>query len=316
MKRVTCFKLCYALGVNCRSLESDYSVEYRVAFDLRKFNPSMNLKRFRVYAAVFNECLRGYKDYVDISYFRDNVPAVECAEECSYSPVADRGFRGLREYMNSIAAKHNSMVEDVHRDLEIEIPLGIFKTLTMLPEVTGNMVAQTAFMVSKTNHIYGLQFHGHEILNVSLGSMLQDDLSLRDRLSLFTGERLSAFRDTSEFGLAIDEYIGDAFIEGDALSKYVQFYVYCEEPNKLHSIVSMLAEQNVKSMIAVCMEPPSSFSGCEGKKAVCITPNAAWVAQTAPKNLGVDFVVTLPIEQKYYKQWRNRRLPNVYMINK
>lgn len=308
LERITCYKLCYALGVSEKNLQSEFLIEHRIACIGDIFCPGEELKRYRALSAVYFLVMNSYREYTDVFKFQKKIGSTYASfvEELGYDPVYHRGNRSLLSYLQEVVTEHNSLCDAAYDQLQLALPYELFCTLTLLPELTASRVAQISFLMSNTGHFSGLYFYGHELLNVALGSMLQDDMCLRDRLSLFLGESLGSIHDRSEMALVVERYLRGVFLKSEQLCKRknLVYYVSDRRADELANYLSTLP-------------PVSAVTSLEGLKAgtTCIAADSKWVASVVREYPGVDFAVLLPVESKYYKLWRSRRLPNIYLVS-
>lgn len=308
MERVTCYKLCYALGVSEKNLQSEFLIEHRIANLGDVFCPGEGLKRYRALSAVYFLIMNNYREYVDTPTFEKKIGSTYRAfvKELGYNPAPSRGRRSLLSYLQEVVTEHNSLCDTAYDQLQIALPYELFCTLTLLPELTPSRVAQISFLMSNTGHFSGLYFYGHELLNVALGSMLQDDMCLRDRLSLFLGESLGSLHDRSEMALVVERYLRGVFLKADQLCKRKNL-VYYEGSKRTEELANYLST----------LPPIPLVTSLEELKAgtTCVTADSKWVASVVKEYPGVDFAVLLPVENKYYKLWRSRRVPNIYLVS-
>lgn len=308
LERVTCYKLCYALGVSEKNLQSEFLIEHRIANLGDTFCPGEELKRYRALSAVYFLIMNNYREYVDTSKFQKKIGSTYATfiKELDYDPVACKGSRSLLSYLQEVVAEHNYLCDAAYDQLQVALPYELFCTLTLLPELTASRVAQISFLMSNTGHFSGLYFYGHELLNVALGSMLQDDMSLRDRLSLFLGESLGSLHDRSEMALVVERYLRGVFLKAEQLCKRKNLVCYMGD-RRADELANYLST----------LPPISAVTSLEGVKpgTTCVTADSRWVASVVRDYPGVDFAVLLPVENKYYKLWRSRRLPNIYLVS-
>ena len=270
MEKTTCFKLCYILGVSQEELAEAYPVEYRVAFELGAFNVTPAMQRFRELSTFYYQNLRNYE-------------------------------AGSLVKLQAAVEEHNILLGQVHADLQIQLSFALFELIAKCPNLDAKTAVQIAFIMSKTNPLYGLYFYQRELLNIALGAMLHDDLSLRDRLSLVSGERPQTL-DQSDFGAAVRNYIGGVFIScpsdlGRPVFRYngktsgANYVTWVENNPEVAELSELSDGQTV------------------------VTQDARWVFKQAPSHTGVNFVVILPIDARHYRVWRRRILPNVYFLS-
>lgn len=312
MERTTCYKLCYALGVSQAELVYNFGVEHRVACTFGVFNPGPSARRFRALAALYYHIMRNYYAYADVKGFRVGVEEFysQFSVTSDYDPVHERGDRPLLEYVQEVVWEHNILAKDAYKDLQIAIPEDVFREVTALPFLTQQSAAQVAFLMSKTNHAYGLYFFGNDLLNVSLGSMLQDDMALRDRLSLCFGARMPSMYDNSALSAEVSKYLADAFIRVQNISNLGNVKVLDEGDNSW----------NLRQFTARCRKLGQSYATIHSMSElsngdVCVTANAGLSYVVAPTEPAVNFALLLPVESRYYKQCRRRVYSNIYLVS-
>lgn len=278
MKSLTCFKLCYVLGVSDVDLKVAYPLEYTVCIEQKAFHPTAAVDRFR---------------YLSNKYF---------------TGIRSLDGKVLAELQLSIR-EHNNMILQVYNELEINLPQDLFVQLTELPELTPKVTAQLMFLTNNTKHLYGLYFFGNELFNVALGSMLQDDMSLRDRLCLVSGQRLGPLYDRSYLAERVQEYMDKVFVKVSDLHKFRRLLVLNKDD------ASSMNFKLVTALPAVCNLPTITNEYVPQSEDTILTCDARWVSKVATKYTDVHFVVVMPVEPKYYRAWRRRALPNVYMLS-
>lgn len=278
MGSITCFKLCYALGVSEPELEASYPLEYKVGMEHGAFVQTERVKRFRQLSHLYFSNIKNLQG-------------------------------GMLPVLQAAINEHNNMIVTVYNDLRIGLPEDLFVQLTELPQLTPRVIAQLSFIASKVNHIHGLYFFGQELLNVALGTMLQDDTSLRDRLCLVSGRRLESVVDTSSFHSAIQEYIAQAFITGKDLSKFSKLYIF---PGTCESKLNYRLASKLPELLGL---PELSEGQPLLPGEACVTADAKWIAATAPKYPESTFIAVMPVEFRFYKAWKRRTLENIYFLD-
>lgn len=209
---------------------------------------------------------------------------------------------GLLAPLQAAIEEHNRMLTRVHLELEIQIPLNLFAQITRLPTLDAKTAVQIAFLMSKTTHLHGLYFWQNELLNVALGTMLRDDLAFRDRLCLISGDRLGPLFDQSTFGAAVRSYLDAVFV---SKPEDLGCPVFRYDGNGLglnYRLWSARAPQTPQVQEVT--------GGC-----TVVTQDAHWVSKQAVLHPDVNFVLVLPIESKFYRVWRKRLLPNIYLLS-
>lgn len=246
-------------------------MESRIAFLFDQLKPTQAVERFRELSKFYFETIASYE-------------------------------AGLLALLQAAIKEHNRLLEKVHTEFEIAIPLELFDQITRLPELNAKTAVQIAFLMSKTSHLHGLYFWKNELLNVGLGAMLRDDLALRDRLCLISGERLGSFYDLSGYGISVREYVDAVFVSdphalGGPIFRYdgngdgFNYRVWRARNPKVPVVQKLVAGSTV------------------------VTNDAAWVAKQAPLHPDVNFIMVLQIESRYYRVWRKRMVPNIYLMS-
>lgn len=312
VERTTCYKLCYAVGVSSIDLMQGFVVEHRVSCEFGVFAPGYKARLYRALAALYNHVMHNYYSYADTMQFSNGVSEFfqPYFIETSYDPVIARGNRTLLEYLQEVVELHNEIAADAFEEMEIGIPREIFIEITRLPILDRKSAAQVAFLMSKISRIYGIYFFGKELLNVATGSMLQDDLALRDRLSLCFGGQFPSIKDTSALSHAVSDYLSKVFIDiYDKSSMY-----------RLAVVDGIVESATMKSAISKCMRRYKYIKhvlSAEDLKSgdLCITSCAEFAIEAARQRRDVSFALVLPIESRYYKHCRRRVEPNIYMIS-
>lgn len=305
MGRVTCYKLCYAMGVEDRLLEKDFCCEHRVAARFEVFKDSVVLQRFRALSALYVVLIHDYYGRSGkqelMTRWREN-----CEAATSISEDEVPSELPALEIMRWLAVLRTAMMHKVYTELAICLPFSVFETVVSIPIHTAQTAAQAAFIVSKTDRVYGLHFWNQEILNIASASMLSSDLFLRDRLSLLTGIRLPRLEDKSGFGVAVKAYINSAFIKEVELWKRPNVYVLRG------------GTKNIDALERVCDKAPEPLKEFDGEFVdgiTIVTADAFWVYNNSPKHPNVEFVVPLPTASRYYRLWKSRRLENVFLLS-
>lgn len=302
MDRVTCFKLCYALGVSMEDLEYSYGIEYRVAFKEHNFVPSSELLQFRGLAMLYNFMLKNYSKFTSKEDLETQIDSwlVGFEDEFGIKPSSLAPCESIIEFIKNIVRSHNNLLRYAYIGLETSLSRKDFIMFCKLPDIDIATAKKISFLMNKTNHIYGLYFYGHELFNVSMGSFLQNDFALRTRLELFHGRQLPRLTDNSYFGERVEKYLNDVYLtDEDILSLD---YVYCMT-SEYGDICQRFA--NVVRIDAIASIPDGG---------VFITRNYSVIPDLAVEFKNLKFAAILPISSKFYYQWKRRKFPNVYLI--
>ena len=316
MNRVTCYKLLYALGVTDAELERDYRLEHKAASHSTYFMPGPSLLRFRADAAIFNLIIN---NFYSIPTMADLIQAVDSLRpQISCLRFINRGrlleSSTVLEAAQAVVVEHNMLCRKAYQELELAIPYFAFEQVVNLPDVNGQRMAQLAFIASKTERLYGLQFPGKDVLGVAIGAMFQSDLALRDRLALLTGSRMENLADRSQMGSAVDAFIQSAFVQSDVFTVFKRVLYYPGRPKNGNPMELLLLElgERFPSLELIQLVDPSQF----GVIPAVLSPDTQWVSEQAPQHPYTQFYVPLPIESKFYKPWKNRQVPNIFLVNR
>lgn len=278
MGSITCFKLCYALGVADSELSFSYPLEYRVGIERGAFKPSETVQRFRQLSQLYFSNIKNLQG-------------------------------GMLSVLQAAVNEHNNMVHKVYTDLEIGLPEDLFVQLTEFPQLTPRVVAQLSFIASKVNPIHGLYFFGQELLNVALGTMLQDDMALRDKLCLVSGRRLESIIDKSNFYIALQEYVDHVYLSSKDLSRFEKIYLYAG--NKGSSLNYRLTSRLPALLELPELEKDQTLLPGEA----CITADEKWIATMAATHPQSVFIAVMPVASKFYKSWKRRPLENIFLLD-
>ena len=315
MGDVTCFKVCYSLGIKQSELRNAYPIAYRVAYDLAVFRPGKALMKFRALSAIYYLIINDFEGHSSFNSFRDKVRKnfEPMLFETGYNPIVERGRLNLIQYLNKVVVQRNSLIHEAYRQLDLGMSFECFSRLVHLRPLDQVAVDRLSFLTSKTNHIYGLYFYGEDLLNVSLGTALNDDYALWKRFCLIMGRELEPFLDTSEFASAVRNYLDNVFISVNRLMES-ECLVYgpCTTEVSARTMQEFLKAYGLSEISMVDEDTQSNIA----VRPMCIVSDARWLAKNVTRFPDWDFAVILPIESKYYNQWRRRRHCNVYLINK
>lgn len=316
MNKVTCYKLLYALGVTDTELSRDFRLEHRVASQGTFLMPGPSLLRFRANSAVFNYCVNNYYDIASVKQLEVCLQGLRTSVSClrhfnrehlkKAETVIDVLGRAVRE--NSVLCRR------AYQELECALSFSVFYAVVDLPEITAQTMARLAFIASKTERLYGLQFPGSPVLSVAIGAMFQSDLALRDRLSLLTGQRLDSIADRSQMGSAVDSLAQSAFVDTATLALHKEVWLYEGQPkNKVPwELVIEELKRDHPDIVLHRVREDSNLSAIP----IVLTGDTRWVAEHSEFLPNVQFYVPLPIESKYYKQWKSRKVVNVFLVNR
>ena len=302
MDRVTCFKLCYALGVSRSDIQKSYCLEYRVAFSDGAFKPTETLSKFRALAVLYNHIMRDYSRLKALDDFRPTLDEElpDFKQEFGTNPSSFCESSNILTAICLIAKLRNSMIGSAYNDLEIAINASDFITFCKLPKLDKNTVDRIHFVMSKTNHLYGLYFYGNDVFNVSIGSFLQNDFALKSRIELNLGYKIKRIVDKSSFGKSVDFYLEQVYVTNEKIQAIRNLYCFtCEYGD----IVSRFS--HVKRIDSISDIPSGSL---------VVTKNYSDIPELAEGYPNLNFGAMLPISSRHYYQWRRRKYPNVYLI--
>lgn len=307
MERITVFKLCFALGVSVDKLKADYPVEYRIAERTSYFGGLIASVHCRNLAMAYFAVLSRYP---------------ECTSELGFARVL--GESGVTligeaipatgesalEYVNRVGLEHNLLLLTVHCELESRIPVDIFTRILNLPELESSGVAQLRFLLKNNSNPYNIYFPDYELLNVCVSTMFHDDMSLRDRLSLLTGERLEAIYDTSSLACSVREYVQRVFLSKQDFQVYRDIYAYNGYPARLLDLQRFLQSTSLSTLkIGDKIELEEVPRG-----SLVITNDCRWVNKAAKRYPYVDFALIMPVEPYFYRRARERISDNIYLV--
>lgn len=316
MNKVTCYKLLYALGVTDTELNRDFRLEHKAASYSTYFMPGPSLLRFRADAAIFNFVVNNFYRITSVDALLGSLDSlrldVECLRHFNRRKIAsDVTVAGA---LQTVVYEHNNLCRRAYQELECAIPYFAFLNVVELPSVSAQRLSQLAFIASKTERLYGLQFPGKDVLSVAIGAMFQSDLALRDRLALLTGSRLDSIADRSQMGSAVDAFIQSAFVCSKDLRIYKRMLFYEGQPKNALPMRQLLSELEdfCPDMEIVPLVSETQFQDVS----VVLSADTKWVAEQSLRYPRVQFYVPLPIESKYYKPWKSRKVPNVFLVNR
>ena len=312
MHRITCYKLCYLLGVSSEKLAEDFVLEHRLAARSSYFPKTAAMRRLRALTGTFFLLLKRYKECVEVSAFTEvaSEEIATLAMETGYNPVEERGSDKLSDYLKRVVTEQHILLEEVWEDSNIALTLDQFKLIVQLPRVTDKSLPILLFLHQKTDHLYGMYFYGRECLSVSFGAMLRDDLALRDRLSLYYGERLPSMNDRTVFATALEAYACAVFVSAESLARSYKVILGMSGTSKADSKIREafegldVDEQKLSDLDMAAMDSRSCIVSADNK----------WIAEMCIKYPQVQFGAVLPIESKFYNQWRKRKYENIWLI--
>ena len=308
LERVTTFKLCFLLGVPEYKLQKDFSVEWRLASRIRYFDSMSAVIEYRDLSLAYFAALSRYREY------STEIGMLHILNDCGVSNIS-RVFpsetESLLEFTNRLAFRRNELLDAAYSELCLQIPKDILVQMVTLSPASSTQAAQLRFMMSHNSNPYGIYFPERELLNVCVLSMFHDDLSLRDRLSLFVGQRVERIYDESILGDAVRSYVQDVYLSTDAVRGYSDIYVYNGYTSRLLDLKRYLTLANLDD-IAIT-ESLDLDAVCSG--ALVITNDCRWVTRAAKRYDYLDFAVVMPVEPYFYRNAKERFVENVYLVS-
>lgn len=312
MHRITCYKLCYLLGVAPQKLAEDFVLEHRIAGRSDYFVRTYTMKRVRALSGVFFFVLKNYQECLDNVSFLEKASAeiAQLSIETGYNPVAEKGEQPLSKYLQGVVEEQHELLHCAWEDSNLALSFEQFELIARLPDVTEKSLPILLFLHQKTDHMYGMYFYGRECLSVSFGAMLRDDLALRDRLSLYYGKRLPSLGDRTPFAKALEAYSNAAFTTPETLFKNHRVICVNQKDKKLpEKFTTAFAGRPV-----TFVEPDCVDWGSIGPRDCLVCPDSRWIADSCVEHPNVKFGAILPVESRYYNQWRKRKYENIVLV--
>ena len=314
MQRVTCYKLCYLLGVPNSKLASDFIIEHRLARRDGNFPITECMLRVRALSGIFFLVMKYYSSCAEMRSFSSLVAKEysETTAETSYDPIKERGSLKLADYLRSVVEEHNALLPQVWQDANIALTEEQLALLLRLPEISDKTLPSLQFLHSNTDHMYGMYFYGRELLSVSLGSMLRDDLALRDRLSIYYATRLDSLYDRTKFAKAVTDYTREVFATPAVVSRRWKIYALLNpDGTKPAKTVDFFSDYVVEWVTLEDLDLSSlDFRSC------IVSSDCKLIADKSRDYPNVMFGVVLPIESRYYNRWRRRKHENIVLIGR
>lgn len=308
MERVTTFKLCFLLGVPEYKLRKDFPVEWRLASRIRYFDSMSAVLEYRDISLAYFAVLSRYKEC------SAEISMLHVLKDCGVSNISrvfPSSTESLLEFTNRLASRRNELLAAAYSELHIQIPMDIMMSMLMLSRASSVQAAQLRFLLSHNSNPYGIYFPDRELLNVCVLSMFHDDLSLRDRLSLFIGQRVERIYDDSILGETVRSYVQDVYLSAETVRSYSKIYAYNGYTSRLLDLKRYLSSADLEDIpITESLDLDHVHSG-----ALVISNDCRWVVKAAKRYDYLDFAVVMPVEPYFYRNAKERLVENIYLVS-